>query len=61
MRNFSNKKNKLNIKKEKNIAKIEHNNEKIKDKENKKEKIKENEKENEKENHILHNQTEIIK
>ena len=54
-----NKKNKLNIKKEKNIAKIEHNNEKIKEKGGEKEKIKE--KENEKENHILHNQTEIIK
>ena len=58
-----NKKNKLNIKKEKNIAKIEHNNEKIKEKEkeNKKEKIKEKENKNEKEDHILHNQTEIIK
>ena len=58
-----NKKNKPNIKKEKNIAKIEHNNEKIKEKEkeNKKEKIKEKENKNEKEDHILHNQTEIIK
>ena len=56
-----NKKNKLNIKKEKNIAKIEHNNEKTKEKENKKEKEKIKENKNEKEDHILHNQTEIIK